>query len=338
MQERLKSINRMIEQPKVSILVPVYGVERYIERCTESLMEQTYEDIEYIFVDDATPDRSIEILEDVVARYPKRRSLVRILQHKNNKGISAARNTAVAAAVGMYMLHVDSDDYIAKEAIEKLVYAAQTSKADIVIFDTIELRKDGEVLLKAEYENRETYIKGLLQHTNRCAHWNKFYRTDFYKHTGIQSVENVRLGEDYAVTPRLVHQAKKISVLHEGLYYYETRNQSSYVHNLNRAAIESHHTAERVLIDYFSQVEDKAIWTDTIVLLSQRSISSLLKHSNRKTWPIIREIYHQELAQCGNGLKPVDKIIYDLFRSNHAYLLSSFLTFYRFVYSLFGSK
>ena len=68
MQERLKSINRMIEQPKVSILVPVYGVERYIERCTESLMEQTYEDIEYIFVDDATPDRSIEILEDVVAR------------------------------------------------------------------------------------------------------------------------------------------------------------------------------------------------------------------------------------------------------------------------------
>ena len=324
----------MIEQPKVSILVPVYGVERYIERCTESLMEQTYEDIEYIFVDDATPDRSIEILEDVVARYPKRRSPVRILQHKNNKGISAARNTAVAAAVGMYMLHVDSDDYIAKEAIEKLVYAAQTSKADIVIFDTIELRKDGEVLLKAEYENRETYIKGLLQHTNRCAHWNKFYRTDFYKHTGIQSVENVRLGEDYAVTPRLVHQAKKISVLHEGLYYYETRNQSSYVHNLNRAAIESQHLADRVLVDYFRSVPDKAVWADVIDILPQRTVVSLVKRSGRESWEMIREIYSEELQLSGRGLKWLDRTIYRIFVQYRYATLTCLVKIYRWVFAI----
>lgn len=324
----------MIEQPKVSILVPVYGVERYIERCTESLMEQTYEDIEYIFVDDATPDRSIEILEDVVARYPKRRSQVRILQHKNNKGISAARNTAVAAAVGMYMLHVDSDDYIAKEAIEKLVYAAQTSKADIVIFDTIELRKDGEVLLKAEYENRETYIKGLLQHTNRCAHWNKFYRTDFYKHTGIQSVENVRLGEDYAVTPRLVHQAKKISVLHEGLYYYETRNQSSYVHNLNRAAIESQHLADRVLVDYFRSVPDKAVWADVIDILPQRTVVSLVKRSGRESWEMIREIYSEELQLSGHGLKWLDRTIYRIFVQYRYATLTCLVKIYRWVFAI----
>ncbi|MCI6324524.1 MAG: glycosyltransferase family 2 protein [Bacteroidales bacterium] len=324
----------MIEQPKVSILVPVYGVERYIERCTESLMEQTYEDIEYIFVDDATPDRSIEILEDVVARYPKRRSQVRILQHKNNKGISAARNTAVAAAVGMYMLHVDSDDYIAKEAIEKLVYAAQTSKADIVIFDTIELRKDGEVLLKAEYENRETYIKGLLQHTNRCAHWNKFYRTDFYKHTGIQSVENVRLGEDYAVTPRLVHQAKKISVLHEGLYYYETRNQSSYVHNLNRAAIESQHLADRVLVDYFRSVPDKAVWADVIDILPQRTVVSLVKRSGRESWEMIREIYSEELQLSGRGLKWLDRTIYRIFVQYRYATLTCLVKIYRWVFAI----
>lgn len=324
----------MIEQPKVSILVPVYGVERYIERCTESLMEQTYEDIEYIFVDDATPDRSIEILEDVVARYPKRRSQVRILQHKNNKGLSAARNTAVAAAVGMYMLHVDSDDYIAKEAIEKLVYAAQTSKADIVIFDTIELRKDGEVLFQAEYENRETYIKGLLQHTNRCAHWNKFYRTDFYKHTGIQSVENVRLGEDYAVTPRLVHQAKKISVLHEGLYYYETRNQSSYVHNLNRAAIESQHLADRVLVDYFRSVPDKAVWADVIDILPQRTVVSLVKRSGRESWEMIREIYSEELQLSGRGLKWLDRTIYRIFVQYRYATLTCLVKIYRWVFAI----
>ena len=323
-----------MHQHKVSILVPIYGVEHYIKRCVESLMEQTYEDIEYLFVDDATPDRSIEILQDVIARYPNRHSQVRILQHENNKGISAARNTAVAAAVGMYMLHVDSDDYIAKEAIEKLVYAAQASKADIVIFDTIELQKDGEVLFQAEYENRETYIKGLLQHTNRCAHWNKFYRTDFYKHTGIQSVENVRLGEDYAVTPRLVHQAKKISVLHEGLYYYETRNQSSYVHNLNRAAIESQHLADRVLVDYFRSVPDKAVWADVIDILPQRTVVSLVKRSGRESWEMIREIYSEELQLSGRGLKWLDRTIYRIFVQYRYATLTCLVKIYRWVFAI----
>ena len=204
-------------QSMVSILVPVYGVEKYIERCAVSLMEQTYEDIEYIFVDDASPDLSVTVLEEVVARYAKRKSMVRVLHHAQNRGLSAARNTAVDAAVGKYMLHVDSDDYLATDAIEKLVRAAENEQADIVLFDTIELRESGEVRLRAEYRERVSYIKGLLQHTNRCAHWNKFYRTDFYKGTGIQSVETIRLAEDYAVTPRLVHLAKQISVLHASL-------------------------------------------------------------------------------------------------------------------------
>lgn len=325
-----------MEQSKVSILVPVYGVEKYIKRCAESLMEQTYKDIEYIFVDDATPDRSIELLKEVVACYPERQQQVRIVRHQQNRGISAARNTAVSAATGVYMLHVDSDDYIIKDAVEKLVCAAEAGKSDIVLFDTVELRESGEVLLRAEYKERVSYIKGLLQHTNRCAHWNKFYRTDFYRYTGIQSVESIRLADDYAVTPRLVHQAKRISVLHEGLYCYETRNQNSYVHNLNRAAIESHHRADRVLVEYFSQVEDRAIWADVVSVLPQRSISALLKHSDRDAWHVIRDVYADELTQSGNKLKVVDRIIYTLFQTNRTTLLVAFLALYRFIYSRFG--
>ena len=196
------------------------------------------------------------------------------------------------------------------------------------------MRKDGEVLLKAEYENRETYIKGLLQHTNRCAHWNKFYRTDFYKHTGIQSVENVRLGEDYAVTPRLVHQAKKISVLHEGLYYYETRNQSSYVHNLNRAAIESQHLADRVLVDYFRSVPDKAVWADVIDIFPQRTVVSLVKRSGRESWEMIREIYSEELQLSGRGLKWLDRTIYRIFVQYRYATLTCLVKIYRWVFAI----
>lgn len=321
-------------QSMVSILVPVYGVEKYIERCAVSLMEQTYEDIEYIFVDDASPDLSVTVLEEVVARYAKRKSMVRVLHHAQNRGLSAARNTAVDAAVGKYMLHVDSDDYLATDAIEKLVRAAENEQADIVLFDTIELRESGEVRLRAEYRERVSYIKGLLQHTNRCAHWNKFYRTDFYKGTGIQSVETIRLAEDYAVTPRLVHLAKQISVLHESLYYYETRNQSSYVHNLNRAAIESQHLADRVLVDYFRSVPDKAVWADVIDILPQRTVVSLVKRSGRESWEMIREIYSEELQLSGRGLKWLDRTIYRIFVQYRYATLTCLVKIYRWVFAI----
>ena len=96
----------------VSILVPIYGVEKYIRRCAISLFEQTYLNIEYIFVNDCTNDDSIIILENVINQYPNRQSQIKIIQHETNKGLGEARNTAVAAANGDYLFHVDSDDYI----------------------------------------------------------------------------------------------------------------------------------------------------------------------------------------------------------------------------------
>ena len=173
-----------------------------------------------------------------------------------------------------------------------------------------------------------------MQHTNRCAHWNKFYRTDFYKGTGIQSVETIRLAEDYAVTPRLVHLAKQISVLHESLYYYETRNQSSYVHNLNRAAIESQHLADRVLVDYFRSVPDKAVWADVIDILPQRTVVSLVKRSGRESWEMIREIYSEELQLSGRGLKWLDRTIYRIFVQYRYATLTCLVKIYRWVFAI----
>ena len=105
----------------ISILVPIYSVEQYIERCAKSLFEQTYTDIEYIFVNDCSPDRSIDILKETILKYPKRKNYVKIINHDVNRGLSAARNTAVENAIGDFILHVDSDDYLEMDAIEKLV-------------------------------------------------------------------------------------------------------------------------------------------------------------------------------------------------------------------------
>ena len=91
----------------ISILVPVYGVEDYIERCARSLFEQTYQNLEFIFVDDCTPDRSIDILETTIKDYPNRLSQLRIIRHNKRKGIAATRNTAINAANGLFICHID---------------------------------------------------------------------------------------------------------------------------------------------------------------------------------------------------------------------------------------
>ena len=109
-----------------SILVPVYGVEKYIERCARSIFEQTYHNLDIVFVDDCTPDKSIDLLQRVLEDYPKRKAQTRIIRHAHNRGLSAARNTAVAAAIGTFLTHVDSDDWIELNAVEVLVSEAAT--------------------------------------------------------------------------------------------------------------------------------------------------------------------------------------------------------------------
>lgn len=103
---------------KVSILVPIYGVEKYIEKCAHSLFRQTYSNIEYVFMNDCTPDYSMQVLQGVLAAYPERKDAVKIVEHSCNKGLSSARNIAFEASTGDYVMHVDSDDFLDVNAVE----------------------------------------------------------------------------------------------------------------------------------------------------------------------------------------------------------------------------
>ena len=103
--------------PTVSVAVPVYAVERYIDRCARSLFEQTYDALEFVFVDDVSPDASIEILSSLVKEYPARAAAVKMVRHPVNRGLSAARNTALEHCAGEFITHVDSDDYLEPDAI-----------------------------------------------------------------------------------------------------------------------------------------------------------------------------------------------------------------------------
>ena len=110
---------------KISVLVPVYGVEKYIARCAESLFGQTYEDLEYVFVDDCTTDRSMAVLHEAIERWPRRKGQVRIMRNDRNRGIGYTRQRLVDAATGCYVTFVDSDDYLPPRAVELLAAEAE---------------------------------------------------------------------------------------------------------------------------------------------------------------------------------------------------------------------
>jgi len=95
----------------VSVIVPIYNVEGYIEKCVRTLFEQTYQNIEYIFVDDCSPDNSVNILEIVLEEYPDRKNQVHIVRHEINKGSASSRNTGLDLVNGEYIMFADSDDY-----------------------------------------------------------------------------------------------------------------------------------------------------------------------------------------------------------------------------------
>ena len=107
--------------PLVSVLVPIYNVDPYIEQCARSLFEQTYDNLEFIFCDDCSPDASIQKLKEVMKEYPQRLEQIRIIYHERNRGSAAARNTLIDNCKGDFLFWVDSDDWVDTNAIERLV-------------------------------------------------------------------------------------------------------------------------------------------------------------------------------------------------------------------------
>ena len=153
----------IMKSPKISVIVPVYGVEKYIERCARSLFEQTLEDIEYIFVDDCTPDNSISILCKVLSDYPNRKKQVKILHHEKNKGLAQARQTGLKIASGEYIAHCDSDDWVDKDLYEIAHNKAKSESLDVVVYEGERTNgQDGVKISSACYHSIDKCLTSMM--------------------------------------------------------------------------------------------------------------------------------------------------------------------------------
>ena len=124
-----------MDRPKVSVIIPVYNVEKYIERCARSLFGQTLDDIEYIFIDDCSTDNSIFIMQNILEEYPKRKNSVKIIRHSVNKGVGQTRQDGIDVASGQYLIHCDPDDWVDASIYQKLYSEAILKSAEMVICD-----------------------------------------------------------------------------------------------------------------------------------------------------------------------------------------------------------
>ena len=214
-------------QGKISIIVPVYKVEKELDRCVQSLLKQTYKNLEIILVDDGSPDRC-PILCDQYAMEDER---IRVI-HKKNGGLSDARNAGLNLATGEYVLYVDSDDYIELDSCERLISATSDGQVDIVVGNAIMEKPDGnEKMIHSAtpagfiYSAKDFVEKAVCESQWYAPAWLNMYRRKFLLDNELYFKKGIYF-EDVQMLPRVFLPAKKITCIDGTFYHYIIRENS----------------------------------------------------------------------------------------------------------------
>jgi len=244
---------------KVSVIIPFYKVQDHIARCARSLMEQTLQEVEFIFVNDASPDGSEKVLREAIAGYGRK---VRVLRHRVNRGLPAARNTGLEAARGEFIYHCDSDDYLEPEALELMFRAAEKEMADIAYcdfwldFGTRRRKMETPTYISAGRMLKEGFLAGAMKYNV----WNKLARRSLYE--GLSFPEGHSMGEDMTMILLSIRAAKVVRVS-KPLYHYMKTNTEAFTSKPSDRYLEDiRFNAERVLwvLDAWEDPE-KEYWT-----------------------------------------------------------------------------
>lgn len=216
-----------MEKKLVSIVIPIYKTEKYLRRCIESVLEQTYRKIEVILVNDGSPDNSLNVCEE----YERKDSRVHIVDKKNG-GLSSARNAGILVATGDYITFLDSDDYLKVDAIGSLVQALEEAHADIsYIHETI---VDEEYQIIGADCNRHStkihtgkeFIKLMCERQVNCAAWGKLFRKSLFE---VAVFNEKRLNEDFLLLSKLLlmQHLTVVEDYYSGYFYLERKNSIS---------------------------------------------------------------------------------------------------------------
>lgn len=261
----------------ISVIVPIYNVEKYLEKCVKSIQEQTYKNIEIILVDDGSPDNCGELCEKYARKDPR----IKVI-HKENGGLSDARNKGIDNATGKYIVFVDSDDYIEINYIELLYKAIRENKAEISqcgiykvdcnynIIEKISYNetssKSGKQMISETYKNKEHLLENIVV-------WNKMYKKELFDKIKFPFG---KIHEDEFTTYKIFYQGEKIAVIPECLYNYRQTNSSitGKKYNLKRLNLLE---ALEERMEFFKKNNEKKLYDLTLKYYLEQSRECYIK-------------------------------------------------------------
>lgn len=257
--------------PVVSINIPVYKCEKYIERCLESVKNQSYKNLEVILINDCTPDNSVSIAQEFVLRNPQ--LTVKWIHHESNKGLSITRNSGIDASTGDYIYMLDSDDYIPERSIEILVNVASATDADVTIGQTMcfDSKTNEEKLIFPIKTGKKTIEKSSIFESFVRGEWpiiapNKLYRRSFINENKVRFIKDL-FSQDELWAFHWALRADKIALTLETTYIYYLHGESI-IFNRTKINFENYMT----ILDHFSEEFYKNVSTEKRPLIKEKII------------------------------------------------------------------
>lgn len=257
--------------PKVSVIIPVYNVANYIERCARSLFEQTLDDMEFIFVDDASNDDSIHILQETLFYYPQRRSQVHIIHHDSNLGPSSSRDNGFRISTGDFIAYCDSDDYVVPNMYKSLYEKSLHEKSDVVYCDFFMAYSSYNEYYNTLNENKDktAFLKQYLSQ-GWSVLWNMIIKRDLLLTHNLHFPQEITYCEDFYLTVRVLFYANKIAKISDALYYYNRTNNSSIMHKLSKK----------------DAINERNSYLDTIEFFAKNGV--LTNYQREMSWRILK--------------------------------------------------
>ena len=218
---------------KISVIIPVYNVEKYLKKCVDSVLAQDFSDYEILLIDDGSTDSSGKICDE----YAEKTAHIRVI-HQENKGQGGARNTGILEATGEYLMFVDSDDFLKSRALSILYKTASEYDADIVLFGADFIDEQGNTIaVRTPTESKEPVIlsgKQLLLFFKSTSPWDKLYRRSLFSKSGIVFPEKIWY-EDLCVASEIVLYSEKTVCISNSLYMYlQRQNSTMHIKNTDR--------------------------------------------------------------------------------------------------------
>ncbi|MCQ2076874.1 MAG: glycosyltransferase [Bacteroidaceae bacterium] len=273
---------------KLTIIIPVYKVEKYIEKCARSLFEQTLSDIEYIFVDDCSPDRSVEIIRGLIEiyrlRFAEERKVVRIESMPTNSGQAAVRRHGMLLASGEYVIHCDGDDWVDTDLYEKMYNKAKEDGADVVMCDFVYEYSKKQVIRKLReiHETGKQIVQSQWQTPMHFSLCNKMVKKSLHEISMVYPIEGVDMWEDNCVMYRLLYYVGKVSQIRNSYYHYNKNNQISLSASYGNKAINQMIKCSEIVSDFYHNKIDANDYKETVLFLKYYAKLSLITDSYEK--------------------------------------------------------